>query len=154
YRKCLHTICRWRRVWFWRRGRHRHGPPACARTHWGRTTHQLQIHRHRQRHGARLMRSPHLLSGPAFRGLRIGILGGSFNPAHAGHLHISLFALKAMGLNAVWWLVSPQNPLKSERGMASFEERLRDAQKLAAAHPQIIVSDLEARLGTRFTADT
>ncbi|HVY13470.1 MAG TPA: nicotinate-nucleotide adenylyltransferase [Alphaproteobacteria bacterium] len=95
-----------------------------------------------------------LLGSHAFRGLRIGILGGSFNPAHEGHLHISLLALKKLRLHAVWWLVSPQNPLKSEQGMAPFAERLKGAQRMAKPHPQIIVTDIEARLGTRFTADT
>ncbi|MBI3420133.1 MAG: nicotinate-nucleotide adenylyltransferase [Proteobacteria bacterium] len=96
----------------------------------------------------------HLFSGQAFRGLRVGILGGSFNPAHEGHLHISLLALKKMRLHFVWWLVSPQNPLKPEQGMASFAARLAGAKKVAAPFPRIIVTGLESRLGTRFTADT
>lgn len=87
------------------------------------------------------------------RGLRIGLLGGSFNPAHEGHLHISLEALKRFDLDRVWWLVSPQNPLKSRAGMAPFAQRLAGARRLAR-HPRILVSDLEARLGTRYTADT
>jgi nicotinate-nucleotide adenylyltransferase len=84
---------------------------------------------------------------------RIGLLGGSFNPAHRGHLHVSLEALKRLDLDEVWWLVAPQNPLKPVRGMAPFEERLASARKLAR-HPRIAVTDLEARLGTRYTADT
>lgn len=97
---------------------------------------------------------PHPLSGSAWRGLRVGLLGGSFNPAHEGHLHISLIALKRLRLHAVWWLVSPQNPLKSDKNMASFESRFKGAEQLTAPHRLLIVSDLEARLGTRFTADT
>lgn len=84
---------------------------------------------------------------------RIGILGGSFNPAHAGHRHVSLEALKRLGLDEVWWLVAPQNPLKPRAGMAPFAERF--AQAIAMAHdPRIRVLDLEARLGTRYTHDT
>jgi len=84
---------------------------------------------------------------------RIGLLGGSFNPAHSGHRHISLEALKRLDLDAVWWLVSPQNPLKGKRGMAAFARRLAAAAALAD-HPRIEVLDLEARLGTRYTVDT
>ena len=58
------------------------------------------------------------------RGQKIGLLGGSFNPAHRGHRHISLEALKRLGLDEVWWLVSPQNPLKPQKGMAPLEDRL------------------------------
>ena len=86
-------------------------------------------------------------------GLRIGLLGGSFNPAHSGHRHASTLALKSLGLDYVWWLVSPQNPLKSERDMASFEQRLASA-RLHARHPRIIVSGIEQDLGTRYTIDT
>ncbi len=86
-------------------------------------------------------------------GLRIGLLGGSFNPAHDGHRHISLFALQRLRLDAVWWLVSPQNPLKSVTGMAAFEERVVGAEAVAR-HPRIRVSDIEAKLGTRYTVDT
>ena len=85
---------------------------------------------------------------------RIGLLGGSFNPAHGGHLHISRLALSRLGLDEVWWLVSPQNPLKKDAGMAPFDERLRHAAELAAADRRIRVSDIETRLGTRYTADT
>ncbi len=83
----------------------------------------------------------------------IGLLGGSFNPAHEGHLHLSLEALKRLGLDEVWWLVSPQNPLKPARGMASLERRLARAREVAR-HPRIRVTDLERSLGTRFTVDT
>ncbi|MFP6746938.1 MAG: nicotinate-nucleotide adenylyltransferase [Alphaproteobacteria bacterium] len=85
--------------------------------------------------------------------LKIGLLGGSFNPAHEGHRHISLLALQQLRLDQVWWLVSPQNPLKPQAGMAPFAHRLAGA-KAMARHPRIRASDLEARLGTRFTVDT
>lgn len=83
----------------------------------------------------------------------IGLLGGSFNPAHEGHLYISQVALKRLGLDAVWWLVSPQNPLKPSAGMAPLAERLAGARQ-AARHPRIYVTDMEAALGSRFTTDT
>jgi nicotinate-nucleotide adenylyltransferase len=86
-------------------------------------------------------------------GLRIGLLGGSFNPAHEGHLHASKLALKQLALDYVWWLVSPQNPLKDSRGMASFEKRLQSARNFTRL-PRIVVTDIEERLGTRFTVDT
>ncbi|MDP6875264.1 MAG: nicotinate-nucleotide adenylyltransferase [Alphaproteobacteria bacterium] len=85
--------------------------------------------------------------------LKIGLLGGSFNPAHEGHRHISLLALKQMRLDQVWWLVSPQNPLKGSDEMAPLSHRMAGARALAR-HPRIRVSDLENRLGTRYTADT
>jgi nicotinate-nucleotide adenylyltransferase len=86
-------------------------------------------------------------------GRAIGLLGGSFNPAHDGHRYISLEALKRLALDEVWWLVSPQNPLKPRAGMAPLAERLAGARQ-AARHPRIMVSDLEARLGTTYTAET
>ena len=88
------------------------------------------------------------------RRLRIGLLGGSFNPAHAGHLHISKLALQRLGLDYVWWLVSPQNPLKPITGMAPLADRLRGAAAVAGRHPRLRVSAIEARLGTRYTVDT
>jgi nicotinate-nucleotide adenylyltransferase len=84
---------------------------------------------------------------------RVGLLGGSFNPAHRGHRHISLLALKRLALDEIWWLISPQNPLKPVQGMAAFGERL-DAARIAASHPRIKITDIEARLGTQYTADT
>jgi nicotinate-nucleotide adenylyltransferase len=84
---------------------------------------------------------------------RVGLLGGSFNPAHEGHRQISLTALHRLGLDEVWWLVSPQNPLKPEAGMAPLAERMA-AARAVARDPRIRVTDIETRLGTRFTADT
>ena len=83
----------------------------------------------------------------------IGLLGGSFNPAHGGHLMISLIALKRLRLDEVWWLVSPQNPLKPIDGMAPFAERFATARRVAN-HRRIKVTDIETRLGTHFTVDT
>lgn len=84
---------------------------------------------------------------------RIGLLGGSFNPAHAGHLHVSRLALRCLKLDELWWLVSPQNPLKTEAGMAPLAERLAGARAVVADR-RIKVTDIEVRLGTRFTVDT
>ena len=83
----------------------------------------------------------------------VGLLGGSFNPAHEGHRHISLYALKLLGLDAVWWMVNPQNPLKSTDDMASLGERMANAIE-ASGHPDIYVTDIERQLNTRYTADT
>jgi nicotinate-nucleotide adenylyltransferase len=83
--------------------------------------------------------------------MRIGLLGGSFDPAHGGHLYVSRIALKALKLDYVWWLVSPGNPLKHEP--APLGVRVRRA-RLLACNGRIIVTDLESRLKTRFTIDT
>ena len=87
------------------------------------------------------------------RSRKIGLLGGSFNPAHRGHVHISNLALKHLDLDEIWWLVSPQNPLKPVRGMAPLAERLAQAAAVAQ-HSHIRVTDIEASLGSRYTADT
>ncbi|MBO1073211.1 nicotinate-nucleotide adenylyltransferase [Roseomonas marmotae] len=87
------------------------------------------------------------------RRLRIGLLGGSFNPAHEGHLHVALMALRALRLNQVWLMVSPGNPLKPVRGMAPFEERLASARRIARP-PRILATEIEAALGERYSALT
>lgn len=84
---------------------------------------------------------------------RVGLLGGSFNPAHRGHRRMSLAAMEALGLDEVWWLVSPGNPLKPAAGMAPFPARIASA-RLMARRSRIEVSDFEAQAGTRFTVDT
>ena len=85
---------------------------------------------------------------------RIGLLGGSFNPAHRGHRHISIEAMRALGLDEVWWLVSPGNPLKEGASdMAPFEARIASARR-AARRARIRVSDFEQRAKARFTVDT
>ena len=80
-------------------------------------------------------------------------MGGSFNPAHGGHRRISLFAMRALGLDEVWWLVSPGNPLKSAKGMAPLDARYRSAVEQARRAP-IRVTAIERELGTRYTCDT
>jgi nicotinate-nucleotide adenylyltransferase len=85
--------------------------------------------------------------------IRTGLLGGSFNPAHRGHRGISLAAIRALGLDEMWWLVSPGNPLKPVEGMAPLAARLASARAMAR-HAPIRPTDIEVRLGTRYTADT
>ena len=89
---------------------------------------------------------------PAEAGMVVGLLGGSFDPAHAGHAHITREALKRFHLDRVWWLVSPGNPLKTE-GPAPIDLRLAQARAVMD-DPRVVVTDLESRLGTRATADT
>ena len=85
---------------------------------------------------------------------RIGLLGGSFNPAHSGHRHISLQAMRALGLDELWWLVSLGNPLKEgAKDMAPFAARFASAER-AARRSRIRATDFEQREGTRFTIDT
>lgn len=88
----------------------------------------------------------------AVPGQRIGLLGGSFDPAHAGHAHITREALKRFGLDRVWWMVSPGNPLKA-RGPAPLKQRMERAREVMR-HPRVEVTDIEAHLGTRYTAQT
>ena len=85
--------------------------------------------------------------------MRIGLLGGSFNPPHAAHRAISLFAMKRLKLDRVWWLVSPGNPLKDHNGLRDLNERAEAARRIAN-DPRIDVTCLEAVIGTRYTVDT
>lgn len=91
---------------------------------------------------------PHASSGQ-----RIGLLGGSFNPAHDGHLHISRIALKRLRLDRIWWLVSPGNPLKPD-APAPLERRLTAARDVLNGHPRIVATGIERDLGTVYTVDT
>lgn len=84
---------------------------------------------------------------------RIGLLGGSFNPAHGGHRRVSLFTLEGLGLDEVWWLVSPGNPLKPKAGMAPLAARLASAKAWSRRAP-IRATAIESQLGTRYTVDT
>ncbi len=90
---------------------------------------------------------------PHAAGMRIGLLGGSFDPAHAAHRMISLAALRRLGLDAVWWLVTPGNPLKNTTGLPAAARRA-EAARLVAGHPRIRVTTVEEAMGTRFTRDT
>ncbi|SCM77940.1 putative nicotinate-nucleotide adenylyltransferase [uncultured Pleomorphomonas sp.] len=87
-----------------------------------------------------------------FPGMRVGLYGGSFNPPHRGHAHVGRLALQRLGLDRIWWLVSPGNPLKSTDGLPDVGQRLAAVRRVAN-HPRAVVTDLEARLGTRYTID-
>jgi nicotinate-nucleotide adenylyltransferase len=86
-------------------------------------------------------------------GMRVGLLGGSFNPPHAAHRAISLFALKRLKLDRVWWLVTPGNPLKDHDGLRDLDARAEAARKMAG-DPRIDISCLESVIRTRYTVDT
>jgi nicotinate-nucleotide adenylyltransferase len=90
---------------------------------------------------------------PSAPGMRIGLYGGSFNPAHLGHRHVTLMALRRLGLDRVWWLVSPGNPLKSRSALPPVVARCAQAQRIAR-HPRIAVTGIEAALKVRFTVQT
>lgn len=85
--------------------------------------------------------------------MRIGLLGGSFNPAHEAHRRISLAGLKRLGLDQVWWLVSPGNPLKQERKTPALAKRVAAATE-AARHPKITVTGFEGARPSAYTVDT
>ena len=86
-------------------------------------------------------------------GMRIGLFGGTFNPPHEGHRLVSTIALSRLGLDQIWWLVTPGNPLKENDGLPSMDARMKAAHALAA-HPRIVVTGLEAQIDTRYTYDT
>jgi nicotinate-nucleotide adenylyltransferase len=90
---------------------------------------------------------------PLAPGLRVGLYGGSFNPAHAGHRHVSRLALRRLALDRVWWLVSPGNPLKDRSHLPEAVRRAEGARAVAA-DPRIAVTDFEAALGVRYTRET
>jgi nicotinate-nucleotide adenylyltransferase len=101
-----------------------------------------------------LRKAPHWITapGPVHDGITIGLLGGSFDPAHEGHFYVSDIARKGLKLDYVWWLVSPGNPLKPQPDALGV--RLARARLVAAHHPFIRVTGIEQRLGTRYTIDT
>jgi nicotinate-nucleotide adenylyltransferase len=90
---------------------------------------------------------------PYGAGQRIGLMGGTFNPPHAGHLLVAHTALRRLGLDRIWWLVTPGNPLKNNSGLPPLAERMAAAKALVDDR-RIVVSGLEAEIGTRFTWDT
>jgi nicotinate-nucleotide adenylyltransferase len=90
---------------------------------------------------------------PRGAGQRIGLFGGSFNPAHQGHYAVALFALKALKLDWVWWLVSPQNPLKDPASIDEYGKRMAYTRRIAK-HPRFVVTDIEQQMKTRYTEET
>lgn len=95
-----------------------------------------------------------LHNAASWRGQRVGLLGGSFNPPHAGHLHIARVALRMLKLDAVWWLVSPGNPLKDPEDYAPLADRFAACQAMLADEPQMLATDIEGALGTSRSFDT
>ena len=91
---------------------------------------------------------------PAGDGQRVGLLGGSFNPPHAGHLHLSRLALMHFGLDQVWWLVTPGNPLKQSAELGSLEARLEACRALVGRDPRVRITSVEADIGVSRTRDT
>lgn len=89
-----------------------------------------------------------------WRGRTVGLYGGSFNPAHPGHAHVAKQALKQLGLDAVWLMVSPGNPLKNQSEMAKQKRRRKSLKAVLGFHPKLFVTDIEKEIGTQFTADT
>lgn len=89
---------------------------------------------------------------PSGAGQRIGLYGGSFNPAHDGHRHVSLIALTRLRLDLIWWLVTPGNPLKDTQALPPLTERMAAAARIAR-HSRLMVTGVEAELGTRYSAD-
>jgi nicotinate-nucleotide adenylyltransferase len=90
---------------------------------------------------------------PHAPGMRIGLFGGSFDPPHEGHFHVSRVALRRLALDRLWWLATPGNPLKETAGLQPLKERIAAAQKIAR-DPRITVTGIEAEIGARYTADT
>jgi nicotinate-nucleotide adenylyltransferase len=90
---------------------------------------------------------------PHGAGQRIGLFGGSFNPAHRGHYMVALYALKQLQLDWVWWLVSPQNPLKDPSITDEYAKRLAYTRRIAH-HPRFVVTDIEQQMHTRYTEET
>ena len=102
---------------------------------------------------AQAIAKPRLVLPPNAPGMRIGLFGGTFDPPHAAHRGACLLAMKRLGLNRVWWMVTPGNPLKDTHGLTPLAARVVAAKALAD-DPRIDVTDLEAQLGTRYTYET
>ena len=101
-----------------------------------------------------MMKTPTLHDKQFWDGKKIGLLGGSFNPAHKGHKHIALLALEHYDLECVWWLVTPQNPLKDTTDTAPYDERFASVEAIIDGHPQMIATHLERDLRTTYTYET
>lgn len=100
-----------------------------------------------------ILTPPTLHDSSRWRGMRIGLFGGTFNPPHAGHLHACDVAIKYLGLDAVWWIVTPGNPLKKKSNLPDLQTRMDNCRALIT-NPRVIVTDIEKNLGTIRTYDT
>ncbi|MEM7570608.1 MAG: nicotinate-nucleotide adenylyltransferase [Pseudomonadota bacterium] len=100
------------------------------------------------------LHQPFLARSARWAGRVVGLYGGSFNPAHQGHLHVSLRALRHLKLDALWWLVSPLNPLKHADDMAALGPRLKRARALIDDHPKLFATAIEDALGSRYSVET
>lgn len=101
-----------------------------------------------------LFSPPRLSSAAAWRGLRVGVFGGSFNPPHAGHMHIAKAAMRRFDLDAVWWMVTPGNPLKVAHARQDTQERLAQVADMIVGEPKMVATDIECQMGTRYAIDT
>jgi nicotinate-nucleotide adenylyltransferase len=127
---------------------------SSAAASFGVATEQDVSDRDKSNHDAsKRLRAAAFKMPPHGPGLRVGLFGGSFNPPHSAHRAASLYALKRLRLDHIWWLVTPGNPLKENRGLPPIEQRLA-AASLVARHPRIRVTGIDATLNTRYTADT
>lgn len=95
-----------------------------------------------------------ILPPPTSPGLRIGLFGGSFNPPHEGHALVAETALRRLGLDRIWWLVTPGNPLKHNAGLPSQAERMALVGELVGRDPRMVITGIEAAIGTRYTEET
>ncbi|HIF26690.1 MAG TPA: nicotinate-nicotinamide nucleotide adenylyltransferase [Micavibrio sp.] len=93
---------------------------------------------------------PHIHDSGRWKNKRVGLLGGSFNPPHEGHIHASMVAQRALQLDVVWWMVTPQNPLK-EKSSSAFEKRMALCEDFTRHYPEILVTDIENEIGTNKT---
>ena len=100
-----------------------------------------------------ILTPPTLLNSSRWRGMRVGLFGGTFNPPHAGHVHASNIALKYLGLDAIWWLVTPGNPLKKKSNLPALDTRVKNCQDIVS-NPKVLITDIEKDLGTIRTYDT
>ena len=100
------------------------------------------------------MSPPGLYDSSRWKGLKVGLLGGSFNPPHKGHYHIASLAMRRLHLDYVWWLVTPQSPLKTADNLSPFAKRYELVEKLTQHNPRFIASDLEEQFQSRYTYET